>query len=405
MNQLSLVPAAARVVVLGAGYAGVIAALRLAGKAGSSARVTLVNDRPDFVERIRLHQVATGQAATPRSLARMVRGTGIELVIGRAESVFAPARRVFVRGPEGERELRYDYLVYALGSGTPRSRIEGAAEHAHTVSTREAAEALATELAKLGAGGRVAVLGGGLTGIELATELAEARPDLAVSLVSASRVAPGLSAEGQEYVERTLTELGVEIVARAAVAEITERGVLLEGGDHRDADIVVDCTGMGASDRASNWGLACTPSGRLSIDETLRSVSDERIFGAGDGAAIASDEAAFLRMACATAMPLGAHVADNALRAIRGEPLAPFGFGFFGQCISLGRKRGVVQYVDATDRPSERITTGWLGARFKEGVCKFTTLALAIERVLPGTYTWPKKGEPIDWKVSARLPA
>jgi NADH dehydrogenase len=116
--------APAHVVVLGAGYAGLLAALRLAGKAGGAAQVTLVNDAPHFVERIRLHQVAVGAAVPRRPLARVLQGSGVELLLGRATSVEPATRRVVVER-EGERTtLRYDALVYALGSGALHADLE-----------------------------------------------------------------------------------------------------------------------------------------------------------------------------------------------------------------------------------------------------------------------------------------
>ena len=110
-------------------------------------------------------------------------------------------------------------------------------------------------------------------------------------------------------------------------------------------------------------------------------------------------------MACATAMPLGAHAADNVVRAVRGQALAPFGFGFAAQCVSLGRKQGILQYVGSDDSPLERFHSGWLGARLKETICRYTTTMLAVERILPGTYTWPKRRVPLGLRSAHELPA
>ena len=99
----------------------------------------------------------------------------------------------------------------------------------------------------------------------------------------------------------------------------------------------------------------------------------------------------FIRMSCASAMPMAAHATDNIVRRIRGEPLQPFGFAFAGRCVSLGRRRGILQRVTPDDVALDSFVSGWLGARLKEAICRYTTISLAIERVLPGTYTWPGK--------------
>lgn len=401
MPRNSLVTSLKNILVLGGGYAGVLAALRIAGKLRREARVTLVNDREHFVERIRLHQVAAGQSLPTKDLRHMLRGTGVELVVARAESVDRAAR--VVRTEDGS-ALAYDYLVLALGSGRAKSGVTGA-ELAFSIGSADAAARVAATLRGLGAGGSVAVMGGGLTAIELASEVAEARRDLAVSIYTAGVIGAGLSEAGRHYVKSTLVDLGVELHEHARVARVFQGGLELEGRGARGADVVVDCTGIAASGLAATWGFAATAQGRLSIDETLRSVSDDRVFGAGDGAAIASSEASFIRMACASAMPLGAHAADNVVRAVRGEALVPFGFAFAGQCISLGRRRGILQYVAPDDTPRERFHSGWLAARLKEAICRYTTTSLAIERMLPGTYTWPARRDPLGSRVVRELTA
>ena len=107
-----------RIVVLGAGYAGAIAAGRLARRLHrDDVDITLVNAEPDFVERVRMHQLATGQDLQPRPLREMFAGTGVELRVARVT-----ARRRRRAGPSpsstptAPRNCGYDTLVYALGS-------------------------------------------------------------------------------------------------------------------------------------------------------------------------------------------------------------------------------------------------------------------------------------------------
>jgi NADH dehydrogenase FAD-containing subunit len=99
-----------RIVVVGAGYAG-LAAAKLAAR-WTGAEVTLVNAGDRFVERVRLHQLAAGQPLRDLPLAGLLRGTGVRLVVDRVTGIDAATRTVRL----GERELGYDRLVYAAGS-------------------------------------------------------------------------------------------------------------------------------------------------------------------------------------------------------------------------------------------------------------------------------------------------
>jgi NADH:ubiquinone reductase (H+-translocating) len=121
-------------------------------------------------------------------------------------------------------------------------------------------------------------------------------------------------------------------------------------------------------------GLAVADDDRALVDERLRSLSHPFVHVAGDAAATP------LRMACATACPMGAFVADDILREIAAVEAIPFSFGFLGTCVSLGRRDGVIQRADRLDRPTSVAFRGRLGAFFKELVCRFAMHAATLER-------------------------
>ena len=385
-----------RVLVLGGGYAGVLATVRMARRVRSVAEVTLVNDGPNFVERIRLHQLAVGQPLPQRPIAPMLRGTGARLLVGRVTDLDPGGRTVTVTAAEGPLCLSYDYLVYTLGSARSPSDIEGLADHAHDVATEPAARRLASRLARCREGERVTVVGAGLTGIELSTEIAESRPDLRVTLLTFGTLGENLSAAGAATVERAMADLSIDVRERCDVAAVTSRSVWTTAGEDLESDVTVWCGGFAPDGLARSWGLATLPDGRMAVDGHLRSLGAPEVFGAGDGVGIAAESARYIRMGCVTAMPLGATAADNVVASIEGRPLVPFGFGFFARCVSLGRRRGLIQRVDSEDRPLESVVAGRVGAKIKEGVCRFTIAALAMERLLPGTYSWPRRHVPVS---------
>lgn len=380
------------VVVLGAGYAGVLAALRIAGRAPRGTRVTLASASPWFVERIRNHETAAGSPSRRHPLERLVRGTGIEVVVGTAVEIDPRGQRL--RFDDG-RQLAWDRLVYAVGSFGDRDAVPGAREHAFSVEREDDAMRLASAIASAADGARVLVVGGGHTAVETATELAERHPRLAVAMLASGPIAPALSTDGRAHVRGALDALRIATIEGARAVAVDERSVVLDDGREERADIVVWCGGFAVSSLARDAGLPTDARGRLLVHPTLRAVGHENVYACGDAAAIAARLPYPIRMACATAMPMAAHAADQVVADLTGREPRIFGFAYFVQCLSLGRERGFVFRVARDDSPSGLSFAGKKGARLKEAVCRYTTISLAIERILPGTYTWPSRGRPL----------
>ncbi|WP_437924168.1 FAD-dependent oxidoreductase [Sorangium sp. So ce291] len=414
----------ARVVVIGGGYAGVAAALRIAGKAARrrvAVSVALVNPSPLFVERIRLHELAAGKAPRRIDLARLLGARGIELVVGHARRIDAAARAVEVElagdgtaapgssaaassaagsAAAPARRLDYDALVYAPGSAAAPELVPGGREHAASVADAARARALHERLRAARPGSGVVVVGGGLTAIEAAAEIAEAFPALRVALATRGRVGEGLSERGRAYVGQALRELGVAAREGVRATRVDASGLIVEaeaGGaaatgaaERMAADIVVLAAGFRPAALAGSSGLATVAGGRLVVNRRLRAPEHPEIWGAGDAAAALDADGAPLRMGCATAMPQAAYAADSIVAALAGdEPPPPFRFAFVIQCISLGRRRGLIQRVDPRDRPLERVLTGRVGAWAKELVCRFTVAAIRSQGLLPGRHGRP----------------
>jgi NADH dehydrogenase len=348
------------IVVIGAGYSGLIAAQRLAKR--TTAHVTLVNAAADFVERIRLHQHAAGENLRVRPLADSVRGTGIELVIGRVQAIDPAGKKIDVDG----RAIGYDTLVYALGSAADDRGIPGVAENAHTVAGHADATALREVLP---ASGIVTVVGGGLTAIEAATELAEQHPNLHVRMVAGHAPGSRLSAKARQHLGRVFDRLGIEVRAGARVAKVLPDALVLTDGEELPTAITVWTTGFRVPELARRAGVQTDHNGRIVVDGTQRSVSHPDIYAIGDSAVVRVDGQE-LRMACATAEPMAEYTAKAIAARLAGTEPEPFGYRYFIQCISLGRKDGLVQRVDAFDRPKEKVITGRLGALIKEGIVR-----------------------------------
>lgn len=374
------------VLVLGAGYAGMTAALRLSRRAGRGARVTVVNGSDVFVERIRLHQLATGQRLSARSISVLLAHRGATLLTGYAREIDLARRTVDVDG----RHVGYDSLVIALGSRTDVARVPGAEEHAHTLDGGGPAR-LQAALGALAAGGRVVVAGGGLTAIESASEIAESFPGLAVTLVSAGVVGESLSRAAQGYFRRALARLRVEVVEGCAVTAV-EPGRVISSSGPIACDVCLWAAGFRAHPLLERAGLNVNQRGQARVDRELRALGarDDSTWVVGDAAAPHESVGAPVHMCCKTAVPMGAHAADNIARRLRELPAEPFSFGDGGYCVSLGRRDGLLQLIRRDGVMTERIFTGRGVAFFKEQVCKAVAHSLWLEARLGVGAVWLK---------------
>jgi len=375
------------IVVIGGGYAGTLAANHLRLRA--DVEITLVNPRPVFVERIRLHQLAASTGTAALDYGTLL-GERIRLVVDGAERINAADRTIELTSGA---VLDYDYVIYAVGStGLLPSAVPGAAEFAYPVAELEQAERLRDALDELHPDAPVTVIGAGLTGIETASELAE--QGRRVTLVCGGLLGPSLSRPGRRSVAKWLRRLGVHVLETAVVGEVRSDAVVLDSslsaGAAVPSALTVWTAGFGVPDLALRSGLRTDALGRLLTDETLTSVDDPRIVAAGDAAAPSGRP---LRMSCQAAIPLGAQAANTVLSRIAGTPPAVVTQAFTGQCISLGRSYATIQFARPDDTPVNLFIGGRVAASIKEAVCKGTVWGIRREAAKPGWYRWLKSGK------------
>lgn len=375
-----------RIVILGAGYAGASVAGRLARRLHTDdVDLVLVNAEPDFVERVRLHQVAAGQELRPRPLRDMLAGTGVTLRVARVTAVDVDRKVVALTiaddgaddGAGGAAELGYDTLVYALGSSTAEHGVPGVAEHAYDVASRPGALRLRDRLAGLTPGGRVVVVGGGLTGIEAASEIAEAREDLAVAIAVRGELGDWLSPAGRRHLRAAFARLGITVHEHADVEQVGATEVLTGDGATIPADVTVWSAGFAAHPIAAATTLRVSASGQIVVDGTMRSVSHPDVYAVGDAALADGALGTPLRMSCASGIPMAWQAADSVVARLTGGKLPDVPLRYVQQCISLGRQDAVIQLVTADDRAKRAAPGGRLAAAYKELICKGAAYAAA----------------------------
>ncbi|WP_084956434.1 NAD(P)/FAD-dependent oxidoreductase [Thermoactinospora rubra] len=353
-----------RIIVLGGGYTGVTAALSVARRTRRhGGQVTLVNPSPRFTERLRLHQTAAGQKLGDHLIEEVVAGSGVEFVQGRAAAV--DPRRREVRLEDG-RVLGYDKLVYAAGTVTDRHSVPGVADHAYVYDDYDGALRLAERLARLRTG-TVVVAGGGLTGVESATEIAEAHPNLRVVLLSRTRPGSMMGERARAYMEAAMERLGVESRHGVEVVKVLPDAVELAGGELVASDATLWTSGTRGLPLAAEAGLAVDERGLIVVDAALRSVSHPDVYAVGDAAAIRQSYGV-MHGTCQSGIPTALHAAESIARELRGRRPRPFRFGYFHQPVSLGRKDAVIQFVNPDDTPRRAYLTGRWAVLYKETV-------------------------------------
>ncbi|RCH67718.1 FAD-dependent oxidoreductase [Streptomyces sp. SDr-06] len=378
------------VLVLGAGYAGLSAAIQLAArtKRRGNLRVRLVNPYDTFTERLRLHMTATGQETAEMSIPALLEGTGADFVRGWVTAIDADAKTVRI---DDDRVLRYDTLVYGLGSIADTAAVPGVDDHAYTLNSPQDAALLAERLSRPG-GGTVVVGGSGLTGVEAAAEMAEQHPEFEIVLLGRQEPGAGMHPKARAHMGAALARLGVRVLSGVEVTKVLPDRVELADGSSVPADVVLWTSGTRVSPLAAAAGVSVDARGRVVTDSALRSLSHPDVYAVGDAAAIRQGYGV-MHGTCQGGMPTGVHAALSILRVLAGRQPKPFRFGYYHTPVSLGRNDAVVQFTHPDDSPRRIVLTGKRAAQYKETVTAAPWPTFARMKKMPASGAfWPHGG-------------
>src|SRR5215475_501331 len=255
------------VVVLGAGYAGLMAALRL-GRRKWHLRIALVNARAEFLERVRLQEsiVAAVPSRIP-SVAALVAGTGIDFIRGTVIVLDAEHRRIRIATDGQEQEIAFDQAIYALGSHIDVDNVPGAGEHAYRLEAGDAPRSASALRSKLQQATdrvvRVVTVGGSETGVEIASEIKTAWPSAEVTMISGSRCGSFKGPRVEKAVRAELNRLGVTLIDGEIVTEVRSTEIRTDKARALAYDICVWATGLRSAPLAQDAGLATDSQGRV----------------------------------------------------------------------------------------------------------------------------------------------
>ncbi len=351
-------------IIIGGGFAGLKAALSAAYESKQKAgavNVTLISPRESLVIRPRLYQSNPEQMAIP--LQPILDAVGINFVQGMVSKIDTQQRRVFVNVTKLlEIELSYDGLILAAGSVLNSLPILGINHHSWNIDTIEAAVQFDDHLLKVArlpnhpGHNRFVILGAGITGIELATELrsrilAHSNKTTAdaieiILIDQAENIGPAPTANSEEIFKQALEKAGVTVKLGQTITEVTPTSVTLDSGEKIETASVIVTAGLRANPLAELLNVELDNLKRLPVDASLRVKGFKNIFAAGDMAAAYVDADNLALMSCQHAMPMGAHAGFNAARSLLGLPHRKYKQPDYRTCIDLGETGAL-------------FTTGW----------------------------------------------
>ena len=255
-----------RILIAGAGFAGLWSALgaaRLVAKAGrpdGSIEVALLAPAPVLNLRPRFHEACLADMSTP--LTPLLDAVGVRFIQGQIERIHTRENSVEATGAAGNRfSVAYDRLVLATGSRLYRPELPGLREHAFSIDQIEEVGALDEHIKRLAslpdtpARNTVVVVGGGFTGIEIATALPErlravwgdsAAIDVIV-IEQAAHIGPDLGPGPRPVIEQALRELGVTCRLGATPSGIDADGLWIATGERIETKTVIWTAGLRAS--------------------------------------------------------------------------------------------------------------------------------------------------------------
>lgn len=178
------------VAILGAGYAGLMAALRLR-RNNNTLRVALINASDQFLERVRLQESVVAEIA-PRipSISAFLAGSNVNFIRGTIVSLDASGRRIRLACNGEEQEVSFDQTIYALGSRIDAEGVPGVAEHAYRLEAGKGPRSPSALRRRLhenaGRPIRVVTVGGNETAVEVAGEIKTAWPEVEMTMISSS---------------------------------------------------------------------------------------------------------------------------------------------------------------------------------------------------------------------------
>lgn len=364
-----------RIVVVGGGAGGLELVSKLGNRLGKrgKAEITLIDRDTTHLWKPLLHEIAVGtmnEGLDEVSYRAHARAHGFSFRVGSMTAVDRDAREVVLAplyDEEGEQVLPvtrvgYDILVLALGSISNDFNTPGVRDHcifldsprqAHRFRNKLFQQFLRIQrLPESRRDIRIAIVGGGATGVELSAEIHHAVEEvhsygfdelesrcLKISLLEAGpRILPALPERISAAATRELQALGVDVRLDTAVTEATAKGLLTKQGDLVDADLMVWAAGVKVADFMKELaGLETNRINQLVVNDFLQTTRDPHIFAIGDCAAFTMPDGSRVPPRAQSAHQMADRCYKNLLAFMGDKPMKGYRYKDHGSLVSLAR--------------------------------------------------------------------
>jgi NADH dehydrogenase len=353
------------IVVIGAGYGGITATLRLSNlfRSMPDFRLVLIDRYPFHTLKTQLHEAAVHKSEVTIDVGRIIRKHNISFQLGVVNALDLVHRSVEL----DDVHITYEYLVLAIGAQANFFSIPGLEENALPLQSASDAQKIYERISSLCAGAaaesdpskrkemlRFVIGGGGLSGIEMAGELVDhvvasahnygldAGVPEVIIVEGSDDILPASDPKLRQSTRRELLSKGVSVMTRMRVVGVSPAEVILSSGERLRSRTLVWTGGIKVSEIARESGFAIGESGRILVNEFLQSVTSPNVYVIGDNAlAINPATRKPVPAAAQFALQQGRLVAENLFAVVRGQQQRQYRPKVWGEVISLGRHLAV----------------------------------------------------------------
>ena len=380
------------VYIVGAGYAGLMTAIRLAGKTRRhKLKITIINPSMYFFERIRLQDIAVTGAIAQTPICKLLNGTKVDFIEGSVMAIDRHQCSIKITTHNETIVRHYDKLILAMGSRVDLDVVPGVAEYCFypDIHGRRNVLALHEQLETYrDTTARVVVIGGGASGVEVAAMVKSTYPTLQVELFSRSKCGNFKGEKIQAIIRQELLSAGVCLHEGIEITSVQQNTVTAADGSQSSFDIAIWCGGLTGSELLKASGFDINQREQVLVDGYLRTTVDDNIYAVGDVAWPQDDVGAPMRISVFTALVMGAHCADILSNEIKGRVPKPLAFSYFGQGIALGENNAVGFMTFPNDNPVGPIYRKRIACTIRNFFVWFVFVSLKIEKRMPGFFFW-----------------
>ena len=355
------------IVIIGAGYAGVHAAKKLAKKykKDPSVSITLIDRHSYHTMMTELHEVAAHRVepdAIQFDLRRLFNRTKVNLVTDNVTHVDHKKKQVTTE----HGEFPYDYLILGMGGEPNDFGTPGVGEHGFTLWSWEDAVALREQIEKVTRSAALehddakrramltfTVCGSGFTGVEMVGELIEWKnrlakdnkldpEDITLYLVEAApTILNMLERRDADKAESYLVKKGVKILKNSPIVEVKEDAIVLKSGEEIPTHTLIWTAGVKANSDTKDYGMSQGRAGRLQVNEYMESVDHDDVYVIGDLAYYEEEEGKPTPQIVEAAEQTGMTAAKSIIAEIDGGEKEAYNGKYHGVMVSIGARYGV----------------------------------------------------------------